>query len=733
MLGIVLLATGESNEPAEATVPPGSVAAIDLGSGRVTHAVRVGGTPTSLSVGEGAVWVLDADRQTVSRIDPKTRALRTFGTGGVPTDLAAGAGALWVGNGERTRSQFVGPLTTTVSSIDTDSSAIRATVELPRERGATSNASGSHIAVTPNAVWVVNPDFSVSRIDPRNSEIVATDRSVSAVAVAAGDEGAWALGDDDVLTRIDGRATATRRVRLATNGLSAIAVGSGAVWATAPYDGILWRVDPEPRLVERTIPVGVGASFVTVGGGSVWVVNALRGTVTRVDPKTNRVVDTIELGGTPRTAAVGEGRLWVTVAGGGAAPAAGSDGGSGVRALAADTCGRVLYGGPGTPDRLVVSDLPLRGGPALPTRQMSQAIEFVLRQRGFRAGRFSVGYQSCDDSTAQTGIFDEAKCAANAKAFVATPAVVGVIGPYNSGCAVEQIPIAGRARGGALAMISPTNSSVGLTQAAADAPEGGLRALYPTGRRNYARLFPTEAAQGAADARLARSLGARRVAVLSDGGYGESMAFYFRRAAAKLGLRLAATRRWDARARGYGELAAAVARAAPDAVFVSGLLDSNGGAVVRALRERMPGVELIATDGFLPISKLFDGAGAAARGVYVSLAGQPPELLGPEGRNFVRDFAATQAGVPFHRHSIYAAAAAATLLDAIAASDGTRADVTRRLLATRQRRGILAPLRLDANGDVEPAPITIVRARRGGGSDVVESIDGATVDRVISP
>ena len=86
-----------------------------------------------------------------------------------------------------------------------------------------------------------------------------------------------------------------------------------------------------------------------------------------------------------------------------------------------------------------------------------------------------------------------------------------------------------------------------------------------------------------------------------------------------------------------------------------------------------------------------------------------------------------------HRQSVYAAAAAATLLDAIAASDGTRAAVTRRMLATQPRRGILGRYRLDANGDVDPSPITIVRARRGGGSDVVESTEGATIDRVIRP
>jgi branched-chain amino acid transport system substrate-binding protein len=365
---------------------------------------------------------------------------------------------------------------------------------------------------------------------------------------------------------------------------------------------------------------------------------------------------------------------------------------------------------------------------------MTQAITFILRERGFRAGALRIGYQSCDDSTTQTGIFDRAKCAANAKAFAANRTVIGVIGPYNSGCAVEQIPIAGRAPGGPLAMISPTNSDVLLTREGPAAPEGSLAALYPTGVRNYARLYPTEAAQSAADALFAQHLGARRVFALSDGGYGESFSFYFRRAARSLGLRLAGSARWNQRAAGYRGLARQVAAARPDAVFLGGLLDTNGAAVVKALRAALPrDVELIAVDGFLPIARLFELAGRSAKGLLVSFGGLPQQLLHREGRKFVSDFAATQPDATVHSHSVLAAAATAALLDAIERSDGDRAQVSKRLLASRPRRSILGPFEFDANGDIVPSPITVVRAQRGGGSKAIESIDGARVQRVVRP
>jgi branched-chain amino acid transport system substrate-binding protein len=738
---VAVVALGGNGERAAPSGPPAnSVVLLDADSGRIRATIDVGGTPTSVAVGEGAAWVLNADDQTVTRVDGRTRAVKTFGSGGVPTDLAAGAGALWVGNGKRTRAQFIGPVATSIVRVDPATTAVRAAVTLPHPGGFTSNLQQDHIAVTRHAVWVVNPDASVSRVDPRADEVSTVVRHLDAGAVAAGDEGVWALGLDSSLARIDPETgSVDRRIRVAANTLSAIAIGAGAVWAAAPYDGTVWRVDPEPRLVQRTIDVGTGVTDVAYGLGSVWALNSLRGTVSRIDPATNRVVAKVALGNTPRQIAVGAGGAWVTVAGAAGAPlAAAGEAPEGGPALPAGTCGKVFYGGRGVPDRLIVSDmplrgggaLPLRGGGALPTLQMSEAIAHTLRQRGFHAGRLRVGYQSCDDSTAQAGIFDEAKCAANAKLYAQTPAVIGEIGPYNSGCAYGQIPIANRAR---LAMISPTNSDIGLTHATPLAPEGLIESLYPTGERNYVRIFPREDAQAAAGALFVRDSGARRVAILSDGGYGEGFAFYFARSARRLGLDVVLSRRWEPKARRYDRLADAAARRAPDVIYLAGLLDSNGGRVVRDVRAQLPPeTELLANDGFLPVAQLFETAGPAARGVRITRPGLSPDGLPREGRQFVAQFAATQGTRPVYFESVYAAQAAAFLLDAIARSDGTRASVVATLRRTRLERGLLGSTAFDSEGDMTRPAVTVFRALRGGGSGLVTSTDGAETVRVIS-
>jgi ABC-type branched-subunit amino acid transport system substrate-binding protein len=168
-------------------------------------------------------------------------------------------------------------------------------------------------------------------------------------------------------------------------------------------------------------------------------------------------------------------------------------------------------------------------------------------------------------------------------------------------------------------------------------------------------------------------------------------------------------------------------------VYVAGLFDANGGRVISNLRARLsPGTQLIANDGFLPVAKLFETAGPAARGVIITRAGLAPDSLPREGRQFVAQFAATQGTRPVLFESVYAAQSAELLLDAIARSDGTRDSVVAALRRTRVERGLLGSIAFDAEGDITRAPVTVFRALRGGGSGLVTSTDGAEPVRVIS-
>src|SRR5207253_5494711 len=131
--------------------------------------------------------------------------------------------------------------------------------------------------------------------------------------------------------------------------------------------------------------------------------------------------------------------------------------------LPASSCPGGIYQGSSTPQFIVASDLPLQGSGRTQTEQMVSAIKFIFKQQNFKAGKYSVGYQSCDDSTAQAGKWDSGKCSTNANAYAQDQSVVGVIGTFNSGCAEIIIPILNRASNGPVGMISPANTYVGLT------------------------------------------------------------------------------------------------------------------------------------------------------------------------------------------------------------------------------------------------------------------------------
>ena len=65
---------------------------------------------------------------------------------------------------------------------------------------------------------------------------------------------------------------------------------------------------------------------------------------------------------------------------------------------------------------------------------MQAAIKYVLAQRGYRAGKYPVGYQACDDSSPQQGSGAFAKCAANARAYAGNASVIALVGTWSSRC-----------------------------------------------------------------------------------------------------------------------------------------------------------------------------------------------------------------------------------------------------------------------------------------------------------
>jgi branched-chain amino acid transport system substrate-binding protein len=389
-----------------------------------------------------------------------------------------------------------------------------------------------------------------------------------------------------------------------------------------------------------------------------------------------------------------------------AAGCGGDDGGGGgdVTALPSSSCTAIEYEGEGDPDYIVASDFPLQGSSRTQTEQIVAAIRYELGQREWKAGDYNIALQSCDDATAQAGKWDSAKCSANANAYAANDAVIGVIGTFNSGCAAIEIPVLNQAPDGGIAMMSPANTYVCLTAAAPSCDSTEPDKYYPSGSRNYVRVVANDAYQGAAVAEFAQGQGIKNVYILNDKeAYGLGVATNFRDAAESLGIKIAGFEAWDPKATSYTSLFDKVKQTGADAVFLGGLIDENGAQVIKdkvaVLGPNDGDVKLLAPDGFTAQATI-DESGQAAAGMYMSVAGQPIDAFTGTAKEFVDGLlAGPLSGKPIDPYAIYGGQAAQTLLDAIAASDGTRSDVISQLFASDVQEGLLGTFTFSENGD----------------------------------
>jgi branched-chain amino acid transport system substrate-binding protein len=417
-----------------------------------------------------------------------------------------------------------------------------------------------------------------------------------------------------------------------------------------------------------------------------------------------------------------------------AAGCGGDDGGGEApEALPSSSCTEIEYEGDGNPDYIVASDFPLQGSSRTQTEQIVAAIRLELTNREWKAGDYKIGFQSCDDSTAQAGKWDSGKCSQNANAYAANDKVVGVIGTFNSGCAAIVIPVLNEAADGGIPMISPANTYPCLTvnlPGGCDTTEPDK--YYPAGTRNYARVVPADDYQGAAVAEFAQSKGTKKVFVLNDKeAYGLGVATTFRKAAESLGIEIAGFEAWDPKAASYEALFKKIEGTGADAVFLGGLIDENGAQVIKdkvaVLGPNDGDVKLYMPDGFTTQATI-DETGGAAAGGFLSVAGVPIDEFQGTAKEFIDALlAGPLSGKSIDPYAIYGAQAAQVLLDAIAESDGTRTDVIAKMFDTSVTDGLLGSFDINDNGDPENASGAVV------GFTIYEATTKLDNPTVISP
>ena len=191
---IVLALRGEQGPD---HVTSNSVAVLTADGLELAAAIRMGAAPGGIAVGEGSIWVTNADEGTVSRIDAKRRTVvQTIDVGNGPEGIAVGGGFVWVANSRDG----------TVSRID------------PRLHGGreqqTIRVGNQPVAVAAGegVVWVANTaDKTLSRIDQENGDAappISAGDGADVLAVGARASGSRAA--PPTRSRSSTRARATR-------------------------------------------------------------------------------------------------------------------------------------------------------------------------------------------------------------------------------------------------------------------------------------------------------------------------------------------------------------------------------------------------------------------------------------------------------------------------------------------------------------------------------------------
>jgi YVTN family beta-propeller protein len=270
----------------------GAVTRLDASTGRVVAGIRTPGVNELgyIAAGRGSVWATATGNGDVYRIDPSTNQVAaTIHVGGPVVGIAVGAGQVWVSR----------PASALGNVVRIDPHTDRVTgdpITVGRGPGQLAYGLGS--------VWVQNTSpASVMRIDPANGHVttVVGTRPVAygsfvVGAIATGDGSLWTAANDS-LTRIDPRTDQVLATVHIPRAIS-VAIGDGSVWVlTQPksrspklfypikHTAALWEVDPATDRalgkVLRLNAIGPAAITATHRSLQLWIADYQSNSVTR--------------------------------------------------------------------------------------------------------------------------------------------------------------------------------------------------------------------------------------------------------------------------------------------------------------------------------------------------------------------------------------------------------------------------------------------------------------------
>ncbi len=341
----------------------------------------------------------------------------------------------------------------------------------------------------------------------------------------------------------------------------------------------------------------------------------------------------------------------------------------------------------------IASQSPLSGGQSLAGSSMRNSVELAindLKQPLVDMG-FDVQYVPFDDqATPDVGV-------SNAQNIVADPAILAIVGHWNSGVAIPSSEVY---NANDLGMVSPANTGVNVTGR-------GLSVVN--------RVCGRDDSQGAAGADFLAGLGTvKTVYVLNDKTtYGLGVATFFQQTAEAKGLTVLGFEGTEEKSNFDGIIQPILAQT-PDAIYFGGIYDQTATFLTQARAAGYTGI-FMGPDG-TDNSDFAKLAGEAGVGTYYSSAAGPISLY-PDAAKYATDYQAKygEAPQPYGPESYDAAAVVLHGIEVAIKLNGgnlpSRAQVAASIRGTSDFKGLTGSITFDAYGDRAVANYYILQVK----------------------
>ncbi len=286
---------------------------------------------------------------------------------------------------------------------------------------------------------------------------------------------------------------------------------------------------------------------------------------------------------------------------------------------------------------------------------------------------------------------------ANAKNIVSDPAVLGVVGHYNSGV---QIPSSEEYHAANLCNVSPANTNPKVTD------------------RGYAevnRVCGRDDVQGVVGAQFAKAKGMKVAYVLHDKtAYGQGIAEYFKKEAEAQGIKVVGFAGTEEKAN-FDAILSPIISAKPECIYFGGMFDQAAVLFKQARQKGFKGM-CLSDDGFDSgdAAKIAGDSLQQGAGTYFSTVSGPADIY-PDTAKFVADFKAKFGNTPqpFAAQSYDCTAILLKAIENATTANGgklpARADVAKAVRALQNFKGITGTVTFNGKGDPSLAKYFVIQ------------------------